>query len=81
MTTIGDLTLNDIGKTRISLGTGDGRVEGTIGWIGTDVDRTEYRGGAGTVLYRTRYDVTVSLTLGDITVEGLDRNHPCEVIA
>lgn len=78
---IGDLTLNDIGKTRIALGTGDGRIEGIIGWIGTEVDVTEIRGGAGTILHRTGYNVAVGITVGDVTVHLPDRDHPCEVIA
>lgn len=74
--TVGDLTLNDIGKTRIALGTGDGRVEGVIGWIGSDI-----WGGARTVHYRTTYEVKASITVGGITLHGLYRDHPCEVIA
>lgn len=81
MTTVGDLTPNDIGNTEITLGTGDGRIQGVVGWIGTDVERTEIRGGAGTVLWRTIYDVRVNLTLDGVNVDGLDRDHPCEVIS
>lgn len=74
MTTIGDLTLNDIGKTSIALGTGPGRIEGLIHYIGTDVDMEAFSFGP-------RFSVGVNVNVGGVMLTGLDRDHPCEVIS
>ena len=81
MTTIGDLTLNDIGKTRIIVQHEGATVSGLLGDLSPSVETETIRGGAGTVVHRTIWRVYVNIQIGSIALDGLRRDHPCEVIA
>lgn len=81
MSTIGDLTLNMIGRARVRTEYEGATVEGTITSIDLDITRTpDMRGADGVVIRRGDTDVTVSLRLGNIDLQHLNRNHHCEVI-
>lgn len=79
MTTIGDLTLNDIGRTRIRTRYEDATIDGVITSLDLDIDTVTFHGGGKAV--RDRIDVNVTLRLGRIELLQLNRDHPCEVIA
>lgn len=83
MTTIGDLTLNDIGKTRIRTEYENATIEGRITNLNLDIETHHLVafGGLKHDPLRDQTTVTVNLTLGRIELHDLDRNHPCEVIA
>lgn len=77
---IGDLTLNDIGRTRIRTDYENATIEGRITSLDLDIETNHLATFGGTPL-RDHIDVTVNLTLGRIELHGLNRDHPCEVIA
>ena len=79
MTTIGDLTLNDIGKTRIRTQYEDATIDGVITSLDLDISTDTLWGGGKAV--RECIDVNVTIRLGRIELLQLERNHPCEVIA
>lgn len=81
MTTIGDLTLNDIGKTRIIVQHEGATVSGLLGNLSPNVETETIRGGAETIVHRTIWHVTIDIQIGSISLDGLNRDHPCEVIA
>lgn len=82
MTTIGDLTLNDIGATRVRTRYEDATIEGLVTHLDLDITTgNAVRELSGRVLRGPDYEVDVHLQLGRIELKGLDRNHPCEVIA
>lgn len=80
MTTIGDLTLAMIGTTRLRTEYEGATIEGRVTSLNLDVDTTAIR-SHGLTIDRDVIDVRVDLTLGRIELHGLDRSHPCEVIA
>lgn len=82
MTTIGDLTLNDIGKTRISLDYKGDTITGIIHDIRTDTDILTHDIMIGTRVHRRGYRLTrVRISFTNFLVRDLPLDHPCEVIA
>lgn len=79
MTTIGDLTLNDIGKTRIRTQYEDATIDGIITSLDLEITSDTFYGGSKAV--REKIDVKVTIRLGRIELLQLNRDHPCEVIA
>lgn len=81
MTTIGDLTPNMIGRTRIRVTTSEIVVEGLL--IGLDIttDHRNVQAMSGTQLLRKVCDVRVTVTIGSVTLNDLPREATCEVIA
>ena len=78
--TVGALTADAIGRDRIIIQHEGSTVSGMLVDLGIDADvlvdstLTEPR---RTIVA----DVRVTITLGSITIGGLRREHPCEVIA
>ena len=79
MTTIGDLTLNDIGTTRIRTQYEDATIDGIITSLDLEITADTFYGGGKAV--REKIDVNVTIRLGRIELLQLNRDHPCEVIA
>lgn len=81
MTTIGDLTANQIGRTRFIVRHAGSTVSGLL--MGLDIETTVMHrqriGDRGTENVITRVDITI--TLGSITIGPLDRDHPVEAIS
>ena len=81
MTTIGDLTLNDIGCSTIRVTHQGATVEGLLRAIDFDIDTIDIRAMHGTTVHpRGTVQVSVTLTIGEIGLTGLSRDHSCEVI-
>ena len=82
MTTLGDLALNDIGKTRISLDYKGDTIAGIIHDIRTETDTLRHDIMIGTRVYRRGDRFTrVKITFTNFIVSDLPLDHPCEVIA
>ena len=82
MTTLGDLTLNDIGRSTIRVTHQGATVEGTLRAIDLDIDTIDVKTMNGTTVYpRGTVQVSVTITIGLIALTGLSRDHSCEVIA
>lgn len=82
MSTIGNLTPNDIGKTRISVEWKGDTISGVLRDIKTDTWR------AGTAFLRGTQEVKrgtlvtdVKITFNNFNIGPLPTDHPCEVIA
>ena len=81
MKTIGDLTLNDIGRTHIRITHQDATIEGPLRVIDLDIEITEVKTMDGTAVYpRGSIRVNVTLTIGQVTLTGISRSHVCEVL-
>lgn len=82
MKTIGDLTLNDIGRTHIRVTHQDVTIDGPLRGIDLDINTIDVKTMNGTTVYpRGSVQVHVTLTIGQITLTGLSRDHVCEVLA
>lgn len=78
--TIGDLTLAMIGTARVRTEYEGATIEGLVTGIELDVTRDSIVDMANR-LRRDVFDVTVRLSLGNISLQGLRRSHPCEVVS
>lgn len=82
MTTIGDLTLNDIDNTEIRIEYRGDTISGIIRDIRTDTSRLLSDTMFNTVVYKRGTRLTrVKITFTNFIVSDLPLDHPCEVIA
>lgn len=82
MTTLGDLALNDIGKTRIALNYKGDTIAGVIQDLRTDTDTLLNDLMVGTRVYRRGERRTrVRINFTNFIVNDLPLDHPCKVIA
>lgn len=79
-TTVGALAADAIGRDRITIQYEGSTVSGMLRAL--DIDADVLTDGTWAEPHRTIVaDVRVSITLGSITICGLSRQHPCEVIS
>lgn len=80
VTTVGDLTLAMIGTAQVRTEYEGATIEGLVTDIGLDVAHRKQLSWNGDS-HGERFDVVVTLRLGRIELQGLGRDHPCELIA
>lgn len=82
MTTIGDLTLNDIDRTEIRIEYRGDTISGTIRDLRTDTSRLLNDLLIGEQTHRRGSRLTrVKITFTNFIASDLPLDHPCEVIA
>lgn len=78
--TIGDLTLGMIGTARVRTEYEGATIEGLVTGLDLDITTESTREWGGKIR-ETAWNVAVSLRLGNIDLQYLDRSHPCEVVS
>lgn len=81
MTTIGDLTPNDIGNTDLIIRHNGSTITGTLMGMHLKTEIQDNPTLCSTDRNLTVTHVGVTLVLGSITIGPLERSHACEVIS
>lgn len=80
---VGDLTLAMIGTARVRTEYEGATIEGLVTGLDLDIETHHFVafGGLERDPLRDQTSVTVDLSLGNISLQGLRRSHPCEVVS
>lgn len=79
--TIGHLCANDIGSTEISVRHEGATISGILTVLQIEAERHQVRQWGSREPERDAWVVTLTITIGSITLSGLPRDHPMEVIS